>query len=271
MRDAFGTHRHLNPNASLADPLSEGAHRMRIVHDPAANPMSCSTFHQKGTIMAVKQEKLRPEEKANPAPPAGLRKVQFGAIAKPKQDSRSSYPVLPDPQGRYAAIAARIIERSVQVEALAGALDVDKAELKTLATPFYFTHASGKLDVPSSVGVHCSNGEVLITFQNRYGKLDSEEPLLPILGEQTGRFFRQAFTLEIAGDKLPAEQVQPLLDELQGLFAKYQASEALKVKEGIKPVPDFHTLRHTALSPEQNLAVDQVCPIIAMVKAKAQS
>ena len=238
---------------------------------PAANPVSCSTFHQKGTIMAVKQDKLRPQEKPNPATAAGLRKVQFGAIAKPKQDSRSSYPVLPDPQGRYAAIAARIIERSVQVEALAGALDVDKAELKTLATPFYFTHASGKLDVPSSVGVHCSNGEVLITFQNRYGKLDSEEPLLPILGEQTGRFFRQAFTLEIAGDKLPAEQVQPLLDELQALFAKYHASEALKVKEGIKPVPDFHTLRHTALSPEQNLAVDQVCPIIAMVKAKAQS
>ena len=51
-----------------------------------------------------------------------------------------------------------------------------------------------------------------------------------ILGEQTGRFFRQAFTLEIAGDKLPAEQVQPLLDELQALFAKYQASEALKVR-----------------------------------------
>jgi hypothetical protein len=58
------------------------------------------------------------------------------------------------------------------------------------------------------------------------------------------------------------------LDELHGLFAKYQASEALKVKEGIRPLPNFHTLRHRALSPEQNLAVNQVCPIIAMVKAK---
>jgi hypothetical protein len=47
------------------------------------------------------------------------------------------------------------------------------------------------------------------------------------------------------------------------------AREALKVKEGIKPVPDFHTVRHTALSPEQNLAVDQVFPITAMVKVKA--
>jgi hypothetical protein len=125
--------------------------------------------------------------------------------------------------------------------------------------------------VPSSVGVVCPSGEVLITFQNRYGKLESEAPLFPILGDQTSRFFRQAFTLEINGDKLPAEQTQALLDELQALFAKFQASEALKVKEGIKPVPDFYTQRHTALSPEQNLAVDQVCPITAMVKAKPTS
>jgi hypothetical protein len=176
--------------------------------------------------------------------------VSFGSIAKQKPDSRTTYPLLPDPQGRYAAIGARILERSIQVEALAGALEVDKAELKTLATPFYFTNASGKLDVPSSIGVTCSTGEVLITFQNRYGKLESEAPLLPILGDQTSRFFRQAFTLEINGDKLPAEQTQALLDELQALFAKFHASEALKVKEGIKPLPNFHTLAPHGAEPE---------------------
>jgi len=218
--------------------------------------------------MPVKQEKLRPQDK--PAPTPALRKIQFGAIAKKKPDSRASYPLVPDPQGQYATIAARIIDRSAQLDALSGALDLDKAELKTLATPFYFTNGHGKQDVPSSVAVPCASGQVLITYQNRYGKLDSEESLLPILGQQTARFFRQAFTLEIDGDKLPAEQTQVLLGELQELFAKFQASDALKVKEGIKPVPEFHKLRHTTLSPEQNLAVDQVCPIIAMVKVKAR-
>lgn len=216
----------------------------------------------------VKQERLRPPEKTTAAP--ALRKIQFGAIAQKKPDQRATYPILPDPQGQYAVIAARIIERAAQVEALAGALDLDKAELKALATPFYFTNAQGKLDVPSSVVVTCDAGQVLITYQNRYGKLQSEELILPILGEQTGRFFRQAFTLEIDGDQLPVEQTQELLEELQALFAKYQATDALKVKEGIKPVPDFHTLRHTALNPQQNLALDQVCPIIAMVKVKAR-
>lgn len=217
--------------------------------------------------MPVKQEKARTPEKTVPSP--ALRRIQFGSIAKKKPDNRASYPLLPDPQGQYAAIAARIIERSAQVEALAGALDLDKAELKTLATPFYFTNGQGKLEVPTSLAVPCPSGQVLITYQNRYGKLESEEPLLPILGQQTGRFFRQAFTLEIDGDKLPADQTQALLEELQELFGKYQASDALKVREGIKPVPDFHTLRHTSLTPEENLALNQICPIIAMVKVKA--
>jgi len=80
--------------------------------------------------MPVKQERLRTQER--PAPTPALRKVQFGTILKKKPDSRANYPLLPDPQGQYAAIAARIIERSAQVEALVGALDVDKSELKTL-------------------------------------------------------------------------------------------------------------------------------------------
>ena len=142
--------------------------------------------------------------------------------------------------------------------------------MKTLATPFYFTQASGKVDVASSVSAASPAGEVLITFPNRYGRLESEAALLPILGEQTSTFFRQAFALEIDGDKLPAEKAQELLNELQQLFARYHAAEALKVKEGIKPVPDFHTVRHKFLSPQQNLAINQVCPIIAMVKTKGR-
>jgi len=219
--------------------------------------------------MPITREK--PSRSVKPtAPPDPLRKLSFGTIARKKEDARTSYPVLPDPNGQLAVIAARILQRTEQIEALDGALEIDKAELKTLATPFYFTQASGKLDIASSVSVPCPAGEVLVSFPNRYARLESETALLPILGEQTARFFRQAFTLEIDGDKLPAEHAQELLEELQQLFNRYQAADALKVKEGIKPVPDFHTTRHTALSPEQNLALNQVCPIIAMVKTKGR-
>jgi hypothetical protein len=202
--------------------------------------------------------------------PESLRKLSFGTMTKKKEEARASYPVLPDPNGQLAVMATRIIERTAQIEALDGALALDKAELKTLATPFYFAQASGKVEVASSINVLSPAGEVLISFPNRYGRLESEAVLLPLLGEQTAQFFRQAFTLEIDGDKLPADNAQELLDQLQQLFARYHAAEALKVKEGIKPVPDFHTMRHTALTPEQNLALNQLCPIIAMIKTKAR-
>jgi len=212
------------------------------------------------------------EKASRPARPQSdsLRKLRFGAINRKANNAKTAYPVLPDANGQLAIIAARIIERSAQIEALDGALQIDKGELKTLATPFYFTQASGKVDVASSVSALSPAGEVLITFPNRYGRLESEAALLPILGERTATFFRHAFALEIDGDKLPAENAQELLDELQQLFARYHAADALNVKEGIKPAPDFHTVRHTALSPQQNLALNQVCPIVAMVKTKGR-
>ena len=217
---------------------------------------------------AIKDKSSRP---IKPVPqPESLRKLSFGAMAQKKEKARTSYPVLPDPNGQLAVMATRIIERTAQIDALGGALELDKAELKTLATPFYFAQANGKVEVASSVNVLSPAGEVLISFPNRYGRLESESVLRPLLGEHTAQFFRQAFTLEIDGDKLPADNAQELLDQLQQLFVRYHAAEALKVKEGIKPVPDFHTVRHTALTPEQNLALNQLCPIIAMIKTKAR-
>ena len=217
---------------------------------------------------AIKDKVSRPIKPVTQ--PESLRKLSFGTMAKKKEEARASYPVLPDPNGQLAVMASRIIERAAQIDALEGALSLDKAELKTLATPFYFAQANGKVEVASSINVLSPAGEVLISFPNRYGRLESEAVLLPILGEQTAQFFRQTFTLEIDGDKLPADNAQELLNQLQQLFARYHAAEALKVKEGIKPVPDFHTVRHTALTPEQNLALNQLCPIIAMIKTKAR-
>jgi hypothetical protein len=199
---------------------------------------------------------------------SSLRKISFGVIAKKKESGKTNYPFVPDPNGQLGTIAARILERHAEVETLSGALDLDKAELKAFATPFYFQNANGKIEIPKGVLVRCDAGQVLISFPNRYGKLETEEPLHPILGERLGEHFRQAFALEIDGDQLPGDQVQQLLEELQELFAKYQATGALNVKESIKPRPDFHTLRHTALTAAQNLALDQVCPIISMVKPK---
>src|SRR6266851_1820073 len=180
--------------------------------------LCCHRLTQKGVSMPAVKDKTSRQSKAV-LQTDSLRKLSFGAITKKREDARTTYPVLPDPNGQLAIIATRIIERAAQLEALDAGLSIDKQELKTLATPFYFGQASGKVEPATSVNVLCPAGEVLISFPNRYGRLESETVLLPILGEQTARFFRQAFTLEIDGDKLPAENAQELLNQLRPIIA----------------------------------------------------
>ncbi|HEV2327630.1 MAG TPA: hypothetical protein VGY56_02450 [Verrucomicrobiae bacterium] len=209
------------------------------------------------------------------APRGALKKVSFGNITKKTESAKTAYPVMPDTRDS-AALAARILKRTEEFEQLKGALETDKAELKMLAAPHYFNVNHGRHEVPSSVAVHAKDeegkfvGEVLVTFQNRYSMLPDESAVQPILGELTEKFFRQSFELKIKGDKLPEDKTQELMDELQALFNKYNATDAIEVTEGVKPTKDFHEARHLDLSVEQNLQLEQACPIIAMVKTKGR-
>jgi len=209
------------------------------------------------------------------APPTGLRKISFAKPAKKADTAKTAYPVFSDSDNPNAAkqvfeIAARVKQRAEEIESLTGAQETDKAELRMFVTPFYFRVNQGKPEPPSSVSIPSEQGEVLVTFQNRYAKLESEAPLQPILGDKLGEYFRQAFTLTVNGELLPADQAQTIVDELQAVLAKYNALDALDVKEQIKPVKDFHTLRHTAFTPALNLALDAACPIVAMIKTKGR-
>lgn len=237
-------------------------------HSPIASATAASTA-------AVAEPPPPQSADKSSTPKGGLKKVSFGSITKKTESAKTAYPVMPDTRDS-AALAARILKRTEEFEQLKGALETDKAELKLLAAPHYFTVNHGRHEVPSSVAVHAKDeegkfiGEVLVTFQNRYSMLPDEAGIQPILGDLTEKFFRQSFELKIKGDKLPEDQTQELMDELQALFNKYNATDAIEVTEGVKPTKEFHEARHLDLSVEQNLQLEQACPIIAMVKTKGR-
>jgi hypothetical protein len=255
-------------------------------HNPAASG-GTAVLEPPAAPAALSQAEVRPPV-TPPAKAGGLKRVSFGKIAKKDETTKTAYPVLPA-DDKSAEIAARILYRTELFDALKGALETDKAELKFLVAPYYFKVNHGRHEVPSSVSVAAAaqfkdfdeNGravvrktpgsEALVTFQNRYSMLADESGLLPVLGDHTGEFFRQSFELKIKGDKLPEDRVQELMDRLQSLFAEFGATDALEVKEGVKPTAEFHAARHLQLTPEQNLALEQVCPIVAMVKTKGRS
>jgi hypothetical protein len=211
-----------------------------------------------------------PNSSSAPAPQA-IKKLSFGKIAVAKADTATTYPVFPDANGQAAIIAARIVERVEQMDVLEGALETDKEELRVMTNPHYFQVNHGRHDVPSSLAVNSPKGEVLVTYSSRCKQLPDEAPVTAILGpERTAKYFRQAYEFKLPGDKLPAAKAQAFIDELQELLNSYGCADALEVKTTIKPTDDFHAARHLELTTEENLAVDEACPIIVMVKTKGR-
>jgi len=222
-------------------------------------------------VAALPTTELRVLPPPEPEPPA-IKKLSFGKIATAKAETATAYPVFPDTNGQAAIIAARLIQRVQDFDALEGAIKTDKAELRLMTTPHYFQTNHGRHDVPSSIAVNSPKGEVLVTFQNRYStKMETEAPVQAVIGAQrTAKYFSQAFDFKIAGDKLPTENAQAFIDELQELLASYGCTEALEVKACIRPNSEFHAARHLELTNEENIALDQACPIIAMIKTKGR-
>jgi len=218
-----------------------------------------------------------------PKPAGGLKKISFGKAPKKKEDTGTAYPVFDDPQvgTQVTDMAARIKSRAGQIEALQGANETDKAELKMLVTPFYFTVNHNKSAPPSSIRIPCQvadeahpgqtkPGEVLVTFMNRYYKLEDDSALVPVLGDKVGDYFRQTFTGKVNGEELPAGKEQEIVDALNAVLEAHGALAAIEWKEEIKPTKEFHVARHRDFTPAQNLAIEQVAPIVAMVKTKGR-
>lgn len=199
-----------------------------------------------------------------------IKKLNLGGIAVKTEKKGTEYPQLPDPTGDVAKLTSDIINESREMEALEASINIKQMEIKTLAQGFFFNHNHGKHDIPSSVVCTGANNEKLrVEFQKRCRLLNDESTIIEVLGEErTAQFFRQSVELKIDGDKIPVAEAEALIDAIQTLFAQYNASDALTAKAVIKPTPDFHTARHTALSVDENLAVDMACPIVVQVKTK---
>lgn len=206
-----------------------------------------------------------------PAAPA-IKKLNLGGLTAKKSSTKTEYPTLADPTGDIARLAESILTGSAELEAVETELDIHKSELRSHASQQYFTLMHGRGEIPSSMAALTADGrEVLITLSNKYKALENEETVSRIIGpERAGRFFRQKTTFKVDCDLIPEDKLGDLYEELVTLFTRYACTDALGATQAIVPTKDFHTLRHTQLSVEENAAIDLVCPITAMVKTKGR-
>lgn len=186
---------------------------------------------------------------------------------------------MPDPDGELYALAKSIKVKSAQLEALEGAVEAEKAELRQRTTLPYFEINQGKGTVPSSVSIPTTEGEVLVTFTSRYKKVEDDSDVVRAFGDEfAAAHFKQSFTITIAGDQLSTADpsnpernpAQEFIDELQELIARHRADDAVTYKQEVKPTKEFHENRHCLLTPERNVQLQDICPMVISVKTKGR-
>lgn len=177
-------------------------------------------------------------------------KVSFGDIKAKTTKVKVDYPVM-----ESSSDMKKVVDWLAEKAELVAQIATAKAQLAAIATEFYFRNGSGQVEVPSTVIIPGTTVDVGVTFSDSYGKID-EAGVVAVLGqEQAGRMFRQSFTIEVDGDKIPAAKAQALINEIMVLFEKHESAEALAVKDGQVPVQEFHASRHFKLTVAQNLAL----------------
>jgi hypothetical protein len=195
----------------------------------------------------------------------------IGGLPVKKKSAKTDYPVVPD-DGTLAPCAARFLVNKEIVEAAEGAMDADRGVVTPVATEFYFATNHGRQDAPSSVVVNSSEGELRVTFPDKYKGIVDPKEITAIVGATiASTHFHQAWSLTVKGSELPATAAtQKLLNDVVALFKAAGAEHAIEFKAGIKPKKGFGALRHTVLSVAQNLALNRICPIITTFNTKGR-
>lgn len=181
----------------------------------------------------------------------------------------NKYPVYPDKDGTLAKLMRRVLKLKAAKKSIDGTLKVEESNVKQNVLPFYLSEC--KKNVPSSVVVRAvGDQEALMIFQNRYSK-PNLDAVKNVVGKKFNDLFKDTFDISIDGEvimKQAGKKSQELIDKLTALFVEYKCQDAITAVESCVPVDNFHTVRHTMLTVEQNLELQNACPLTISIKER---
>jgi hypothetical protein len=199
---------------------------------------------------------------------ATLGRVDLSGIGKKQEKTKTAYPVFDVPRAKE--LAALILKGTQEMEAIEANVTINKADLRSLAVPAFFERMHGRTEIPSSFSVPSEEGEVLVTFTSKYKQPTDLAALTVLMGEKAEKFLKPSFKLEIDSSKIPQADQQEVVNALVTLLATFDCADALSASEYTSPTEDFHSARHTAFTPEQNMAIENIMPMTAQVKTKGR-
>jgi len=184
-----------------------------------------------------------------------------GFTTTTEKKKKTEKPIIPCP----AEAVTSFVEAKASFESAEGVLKATKGILLEHASQEFWKlnnqRASQGQEPASTAEMLGDNVIARITCARIYPVVTDTAPLVSIVGEQVAqKGFRQTFDFKVEGAKIPATHAQTFVDGLRDLVAKCGAGEAVTIKAGLLPTEQFHTERHKLLTPEQNMALQAVCP-----------
>jgi hypothetical protein len=230
--------------------------------------------------MALPKRKPSADTVTKPAPqfrvvgkdePAKTGGLNFGGIAKPTaKKTTPSHPTLTltgeglELLGQYAEKAPQFKE----LEKLVGSKGSIKAQLRPHIIEAYFRLFAGRAIDDSRCLTTATVGEadsfpIKLTFKEQYSKLCTNLATLVGAVPKAEPHVHVVNTLKIEFDKIATEKQQPLVDAIIAAAQELEISEGITASECVQPKPGFHAQRCIILSPEENVAFDEIIPITA--------
>lgn len=206
--------------------------------------------------------------------------INLGGLKKAAPKEKKEKPLLPDPDGAFAAVVTDGIIARQHVDAHELALKQASDTLSQAALRHCFNIYHGrKGTIDDSFQVRSAGGKAMVSLKNAYKVPEDLAAVRELLGEDLfARVIRQTFSLSIDSDSIPEVILQPFIDELTKLARSMDSMLgtadgtdgpvflAITVKEKTTVSKAFHEERHSLLTPDQNLKLHAILPCVMSVR-----
>jgi hypothetical protein len=227
---------------------------------PAVRKPKAEIAPESGVVSNQPQFHVLPPPTAAPAKPA-IKGLKLGGIKAAAAKGEEKARIL-NPSPELIATLTQFIDLKPKLTALEGTVKSLSGQAGALAKPEWFRFFHGRA-ADSSMVVSVAGRDVNLIFQARYAsKADADA--LAALG--VGEHFALRTTLQIDMEKMPEEKQQEFVDAIVALAEEHGVSEALTAKQALAPKAGVHAQRHILFTPEQNMKIDEIIPLVAFPK-----
>lgn len=194
-----------------------------------------------------------------------MNKLDLGGVAAAPKSARPSHPTI-TADANTDALLVQFAAVDPQFKTLKNQRDTLAKQLAAPIKSMFFSLWNGRQPESSTMLVTAGGRTIKLTVKNAYSSgVTNEAALYQAIGKElTDEWFAQSTTLALDLDVIAEDKrgafamaVIALRDEM-GL-----PQECVAAKQCIKPRAGFHEARTSILSAAQNIALDEIMPVVA--------